>query len=92
MRKAPLSKTRSSAPRKRASSRAESRKRARSTGPTSTFIGGSLLNWLMISAMEWLKDHGHELPVLRSQNVPGSIERNRAVGAKYRHRLSKQLA
>ena len=63
-----------------------------STGPTSTFIGGSLLNWLMISAMEWLRDNGHELPVLRSQNVPGSIERNRAVGAKYKHRLSKQLA
>ena len=63
-----------------------------STGPTSTFIGGSLLNWLMISAMEWLNEHGHDLPVLRSQNVPGSIERNRAVGEKYKHRLSKQLA
>jgi uncharacterized phosphosugar-binding protein len=62
------------------------------TGPTSTFVGCSLLNWLMISAMEWLKDNGHELPVLRSQNVPGSIERNRAVGAKYKHRLTKQLA
>lgn len=63
-----------------------------STGPTSTFIGCSLLNWLMIATMEWLRDHGHDLPVLRSQNVPGSIERNRAVGAKYKHRLSKQLA
>ena len=62
------------------------------TGPTSTFIGASLLNWLMVSTMEWLRDHGHDLPVLRSQNVPGSIERNRAVGAKYKHRLSKQLA
>ncbi len=63
-----------------------------STGPTSTFIGGSLLNWLMVSTLEWLRDHGHDLPVLRSQNVPGSIERNRAVGEKYKHRLSKQLA
>lgn len=63
-----------------------------STGPTSTFIGCSLLNWLMVSTLEWLKDHGHDLPVLRSQNVPGSIERNRAVGEKYKHRLSKQLA
>ena len=63
-----------------------------STGPTSTFIGASLLNWLMISTMEWLKNNGHELPVLRSQNLPGSIEHNRAVGAKYKHRLSKQLA
>jgi uncharacterized phosphosugar-binding protein len=62
------------------------------TGPTSTFIGGSLLNWLMLSTMEWLKAQGHEVPVLRSQNVPGAIEHNRAVGAKYKHRLSKQLA
>lgn len=63
-----------------------------STGPTSTFIGCSLLNWLMLGTMEWLKANGHELPVLRSQNIPGAIEHNRAVGAKYRHRLSKQLA
>ena len=62
------------------------------TGPTSTFIGASLLNWLMLSTMEWLRDHGHALPVLRSQNIPGAIEHNRAVGAKYKHRLSKQLA
>lgn len=62
------------------------------TGPTSTFIGCSLLNWLMLSTMEWLRDNGHELPVLRSQNIPGAIEYNRAVGEKYKHRLSKQLA
>ncbi len=62
------------------------------TGPTSTFIGCSLLNWLMISTMEWLKQNGHELPVLRSQNIPGSIEHNRKVGERYKHRLSKQLA
>lgn len=63
-----------------------------STGPTSTFIGCSLLNWLMLSTMEWLQENGHELPVLRSQNIPGAIEHNRAVGAKYKHRLSRQLA
>ncbi len=62
------------------------------TGPTSTFIGGSLLNWLMLSTMEWLKQNGHEIPVLRSQNIPGAIDHNRKVGAKYKHRLSKQLA
>jgi uncharacterized phosphosugar-binding protein len=62
------------------------------TGPTSTFIGASLLNWLMLSTMEWLKHNHHELPVLRSQNIPGAIEHNRAVGSKYKHRLSKQLA
>jgi uncharacterized phosphosugar-binding protein len=62
------------------------------TGPTSTFIGASLLNWLMLSVMEWLRDHGHPLPVLRSQNIPGAIDHNRAVGANYKHRLTKQLA
>lgn len=62
------------------------------TGPTSTFIGCSLLNWLMLSTVEWLKTQGHAPPLLRSQNIPGAIEHNRAVGAKYKHRLSKQLA
>lgn len=62
------------------------------TGPTSTFIGASLLNWLVLSTMEWLLANGHDLPVLRSQNIPGAIEHNRAVGAKYKTRLSKQLA
>jgi len=62
------------------------------TGPTSTFIGGSILNWLMLGTMEWLKANHHAIPVLRSQNIPGAIDHNRAVGAKYKHRLSKQLA
>jgi hypothetical protein len=43
-------------------------------------------------AAQWLKANGHPLPVLRSQNIPGAIEHNRAVGAPYKHRLSKQLA
>jgi uncharacterized phosphosugar-binding protein len=46
----------------------------------------------MLSTLEWLQANGHELPVLRSQNLPGSIEHNRALGAKYKQRLSKQLA
>ena len=63
-----------------------------STGPTSTFVGASILNWLMLSTMEWLQKNGHPLPVLRSQNIPGAIEHNRAVGAAYKQRLSRQLA
>jgi uncharacterized phosphosugar-binding protein len=62
------------------------------TGPTSTFIGCSLLNWLMLSTIDWLKENGHEPPLLRSQNLPGAIEHNRQVGETYKHRLSKQLA
>jgi uncharacterized phosphosugar-binding protein len=62
------------------------------SGPTSTFIGCSLLNWLMLSVVEWLKDNGHPLPILRSQNLPNAIEHNRTLGEKYRGRLSRQLA
>jgi uncharacterized phosphosugar-binding protein len=62
------------------------------TGPTSTFIGASILNWLMLATMEWMKREGHALPLLRSQNLPGAIEHNRTVGARYAGRLSRQLA
>lgn len=61
-------------------------------GPTSTFIGCSVLNWLMLATIDWLKARNHPLPVLRSQNVPGAIEHNRELGAKYKGRLSRQLA
>lgn len=61
-------------------------------GPTSTLIGCSVLNWLMLSTMEWLREHGHALPLLRSQNIPGAIEYNRTLGKKYQGRLSRQLA
>jgi uncharacterized phosphosugar-binding protein len=61
-------------------------------GPTSTFIGCSVLNWLTLAVMDWLKAGGHPLPVLRSQNLPGAIEHNRALAKKYQGRLSRQLA
>ncbi|HVS53078.1 MAG TPA: sugar isomerase domain-containing protein [Opitutaceae bacterium] len=61
-------------------------------GPTSTLIGCSVLNWLMLATAEWLKAHGHPLPILRSQNLPGAIEHNRELGKKYKARLSRQLA
>jgi len=61
-------------------------------GPTSTFIGCSLLNWLTLSVIDWLKANNHPLPILRSQNIPGSIEHNRELAQKYKGRLSRQLA
>ncbi len=61
-------------------------------GPTSTIIGCSILNWLMLSVIEWLGAQGHPLPILRSQNLPGSVERNRELAHQYRHRLSRQLS
>ncbi len=61
-------------------------------GPTSTLIGCSVLNWLMLGVVEWLRSNGHPLPVLRSQNLPGAIEHNRSLARKYQGRLSRQLA
>ena len=63
-----------------------------SAGPTSTLIGCSVLNWLMLEVVEWLRSNGHPLPVLRSQNLPGSVERNRELALRYKDRLSRQLA
>jgi uncharacterized phosphosugar-binding protein len=61
-------------------------------GPTSTLIGCSLLNWLMLAAVDWLLAQGHVPPLLQSQNLPGAIEHNRALGKKYQGRLSRPLA
>ncbi len=61
-------------------------------GPTSTLAGCSILNWLMLAVVEWLRTGGHPLPVLRSQNTPGAVEHNRDLATRYRGRLSRQLA
>ncbi|OHE89084.1 MAG: hypothetical protein A3G75_11600 [Verrucomicrobia bacterium RIFCSPLOWO2_12_FULL_64_8] len=61
-------------------------------GPTSTIVGAALLNLLSLEVIDWLKAHGHEPPVIRSQNVPGGIEHNRELAKKYAGRLSKPLA
>jgi len=61
-------------------------------GPTSTLIGCSVLNWLMLSVMDWLKANGHTPPVLHSQNLPGAIEHNRELAKRYAGRLSRPLA
>jgi uncharacterized phosphosugar-binding protein len=60
-------------------------------GPTSTLIGCTLLNLLMMSVLEWLRDHGHPLPLVRSQNLPGGMEANIELSQKYRTRLSKLI-
>jgi uncharacterized phosphosugar-binding protein len=61
-------------------------------GPTSTVIGCSVLNWLMLAVTDWLGANNHAVPILQSQNIPGAIEHNRALGKKYEGRLSRQLA
>ena len=41
--------------------------------------------------MTWLRDNGHELPVVRSQNLPGGMEANIELSKRYRTRLSKLI-
>jgi uncharacterized phosphosugar-binding protein len=61
-------------------------------GPTSTLAGALLLNLLFLEIIAWLQAGGHPLPVLRSQNLPGAIEHNRALARRYAGRLSRPLA
>ena len=60
-------------------------------GPTSTLIGAMLLNLLALEVIGWLQANGHELPILRSQNVPGGPEFNLELAKKYRLRLSRPI-
>lgn len=60
-------------------------------GPTSTLIGATLLNLLVLEVVDWLKAHGHPLPLVRSQNVSGGMEANIALSKNYRTRLSKLI-
>lgn len=61
-------------------------------GPTSTLVGCSVLNWLVLAVIDWLRAQGHSLPVLKSQNLPGAIEHNRKLASRYHGRLSRALA
>ncbi len=60
-------------------------------GPTSTLSGALLINLLQMEILECLANSGHEAPLLRSQNLPGAMEQNRALARSYRGRLSKPL-
>ncbi len=60
-------------------------------GPTSTLIGTTLLNLLVLEVVDWLKTNGHALHLVRSQNVPGGMEDNIALSQHYRTRLSKLI-
>ena len=60
-------------------------------GPTSTLIGTTLLNLLVLEVVDWLKTNGHALHLVRSQNIPGGMEDNIALSQHYRTRLSKLI-
>jgi uncharacterized phosphosugar-binding protein len=56
-------------------------------GPTSTVVGATLLNAVMVEAIAELIRRGMEPPVLVSQNVDGSAEHNAELRARYRGRI-----
>jgi len=61
------------------------------SGPTSTVAGAALLNLLHLEIIHWLLENGHEPPLLRSQNLDGGMEYNRALADRYRTRLSRPI-
>ena len=60
-------------------------------GPTSTLAGALLINLLQMEILDALAAQGIEAPLLKSQNLPGAMEQNRALARSYRGRLSKPL-
>lgn len=63
----------------------------RFAGPTSTLAGALLINLLQMEILECLSNLGFDAPLLRSQNLPGTMEQNRALARSYQGRLSKPL-
>lgn len=60
-------------------------------GPTSTLSGAILLNLLNLEIIEGLVARGVELPVLKSQNLPGGAEHNEKLARKYRNRIRRPI-
>ena len=54
-------------------------------GPASTALGGSILNAVMVEAIQYMLDKGEEPPILISANVEGGDEHNRRVVERYGH-------
>jgi uncharacterized phosphosugar-binding protein len=60
-------------------------------GPTSTLGGALLLNLLQMEVLQYLSDHQLPLPLLRSQNLEGAMEKNQELARKYNSRLSRPI-
>lgn len=54
-------------------------------GPASTALGASILNAVMVEAIQYMLDKGEEPPILISANVEGGDEHNRRVVERYGH-------
>lgn len=60
-------------------------------GPTSTLTGAILLNLLQMEVIEYLAENNLPLPLLRSQNLEGAMEKNQALAAEYNPRLTRPI-
>lgn len=60
-------------------------------GPTSTLGGALLLNLLQMEVIHYLADNDLPLPLLRSQNLEGAMEKNQELARKYNPRLSRPI-
>lgn len=60
-------------------------------GPTSTLTGALLLNLLQMEVIEYLAKNDLPLPLLRSQNLEGAMEKNQALAEQYNPRLSRPI-
>lgn len=52
-------------------------------GPTSTITGAFIMNQIIISATQWLIEHGIEPPVFKSANLDGSKQHNDELRSRY---------
>ncbi len=57
-------------------------------GPASTALGASILNAVMVEAIQYMLDKGEKPPVLISANVEGGDEHNRRIVERYGHLTS----
>jgi uncharacterized phosphosugar-binding protein len=60
-------------------------------GPTSTLGGALLLNLLQMEVLQYLSDQKLPMPLLRSQNLEGAMEKNQELARKYNPRLSRPI-
>lgn len=59
------------------------------TGATSTVIGCTILNMILVKAAQTCNELGKEVPIIISQNLDGTDEHNKNLWRKYKTRLGE---
>lgn len=55
--------------------------------PISTITGSFIMNSILVQAAQLALDHGADVPIYLSGNVPGGAERNQHLVQRYQHRI-----